>query len=120
MGTRYGSVDDYIQACPEHVRGRLEEMRRTIRKAVPDATEVIAYQIPTSRLRGRNLVHFAAFREHVGFYPTASGTEAFSEELAPHSTSKGTVRFPLDQPIPHDLVSRIVAFRVKEVLAGKR
>jgi len=120
MRRRFESIDDYIQASPEHVRAMLEEMRRQTHEAAPDATEVIAYQIPTFRLNGENLVHFAAFSNHIGFYPTSSGIAAFTGELSSYSTSRGTARFPLDRPIPYDLVRRIVAFRVREVSARER
>lgn len=88
-------------------------MRRTIRKAAPAAEEAISYQIPTFKLNG-NLVHFAAFKEHIGFYPTSSGIAAFKKELAPYKISKGTVQFPLDEPIPYDIVEKITVFRVNE------
>ena len=120
MRPQFESIDEYIAAFPEPVRAILEEMRRIIHEAAPDAVEAIAYQIPTFGLKGKNLVHFAAFRNHIGFYPTSSGIEAFQAELSPYKTSKGTVQFPLGEPIPHDLVRRIVAFRVDEVCAAKR
>jgi uncharacterized protein YdhG (YjbR/CyaY superfamily) len=120
MRPQYESMDGYIRSFPEHIRPILEEMRRTVQAAAPDATEAISYQIPTFKLNGRNLVHFAAFSNHIGFYPTSSGIRAFEGELASYSISKGTVRFPLGEPIPHDLVRRIVAFRVREVAARKR
>jgi uncharacterized protein YdhG (YjbR/CyaY superfamily) len=120
MRPQFESMDEYIAAAPEHVRPILEEMRQTIHEAAPEAVEAIAYQIPTFRLDGRNLVHFAAFRNHIGFYPTSSGIAAFEGELSPYGTSRGTVRFPLGEPIPYDLVRRIVAFRVSEVTARRR
>lgn len=120
MRTQFESIDEYMAAAPEHVRPIQEEMRRTIHEAAPEAAEAIAYQIPTFRLNGRDLVHFAAFKSHVGFYPTSSGIAAFEGELSPYATSKGTVRFPLGEPVPHDLVRRIVAFRASEVTAGRR
>ena len=120
MRTPFESIDEYIRSFPPHIRTLLEEMRRTIHEAAPDATEAISYQIPTFKLKGENLVHFAAFKHHIGFYPTSSGIEAFRGELAPYAISRGTVRFPLDAPIPYDLVRRIVGFRVKEVSSGKR
>jgi uncharacterized protein YdhG (YjbR/CyaY superfamily) len=118
--TQFDSIDEYIAAFPEPVRSSLDEMRRTIHEAAPDAKEAIAYQIPTFRLKGRNLVHFAAFKNHIGFYPTSSGVAAFEAELSPRVIGKGSVQFPLGEPIPHDLVRRIVAFRVNEVSTGKR
>jgi uncharacterized protein YdhG (YjbR/CyaY superfamily) len=114
------TVDEYIAAFPAPVQALLQELRCQIRVAAPEATETIAYQIPTLKLKGRNLVHFAAFTRHLGFYPTASGIDAFKDELSPYSTSRGTVRFPLDQPVPYDLVRRIVAYRVAAVTAGGR
>ena len=111
--TRFESIDDYIAQSPPEVKERLQEMRRVIHAAAPAATEAISYQMPTFKLNG-NLVHFAAFKNHIGFYPTPSGIEAFNERLTPYLGGKGTVKFPLDQPIPYDLVADIVAYRVQE------
>ncbi len=110
---KFRSIDEYISACPVGVRTTLEEIRRNIRLAAPGATEAISYQIPTFKLNG-DLVYFAAFKSHIGFYPTSSGIKAFREELSPYECSIGAVRFPLDRPIPFELVRRIVAFRVEE------
>jgi uncharacterized protein YdhG (YjbR/CyaY superfamily) len=110
------SIDEYIAGFPPHVQELLQEIRATIREAAPDAAETISYQIPTFTLKG-NLVHFAAYQRHIGFYPTSTGIEQFKNELAGYERSKGTVRFPLDKPIPFDLISRIVKFRVGENLA---
>lgn len=110
------TIDQYIAGFPEDVRSILQKIRATIREAAPDAQETISYQMPTFTLHG-NLVHFAAFSKHIGFYPTPSGVEAFKDELALYKQGKGSVQFPLDQPIPYDLISRIVAFRVQEHLA---
>jgi len=107
------TIDDYIAAFPPAVQAILQQLRSTIRSAAPEATEAMKYQIPTLVLNG-NLVHFAAFRSHVGFYPTPSGIEKFSEELSGYATARGSVQFPLDRPIPFDLVRRIVEFRVGE------
>ena len=109
------TIDEYISAFPEDVQSILQEMRQTIRKAAPEAVEAISYQIPTFKLNG-NLVHFAAFKNHIGFYPTSSGIEAFARELTPYKSSKGSVHFPLDEPIPFDLVRKIATFRVRENL----
>ena len=109
------SIDEYIAGFPEDVQEKLQAIRRTIRQAAPDAQEKISYQMPTFYLKG-NLVHFAAFKQHIGFYPTPTGTEAFREELAAYKVAKGTARFPLDKPIPFDLITEIVRFRVKENL----
>ncbi|MGE5740403.1 MAG: iron chaperone [Candidatus Aminicenantes bacterium RBG_16_66_30] len=109
------SVDDYIAGLPERTKGLMVELRRSIRAAAPGAEEKISYQMPAFYLEG-TLVYFAAFKNHIGFYPTSSGVAAFSRELAPYGVSKGTVRFPLDQPLPLRLITRIVKFRVAENL----
>jgi uncharacterized protein YdhG (YjbR/CyaY superfamily) len=109
------TVDDYIAGFPAEVQAILEQIRTIIQETVPDAEEVISYQMPTYRLHG-NLVHFAAFKNHIGFYPTPTGVEAFMDELAPYQHAKGSIRFPLDQAIPYALIRKIVAFRVKETL----
>ena len=111
----YKSVDDYIASFPEGVQKILEELRSVIHAAAPDATEKISYQMPAFTLNGP-LVYFAAFKSHIGFYPTASGIAAFEKELAVFDTSKGTVRFPTDQPLPFDLIRKIVKFRVEKNL----
>lgn len=120
MRTQFESIDGYIRSFPKPVQILLQQMRRTIHEAAPEATEAIRYGIPTFRLQGKNLVHFAAFANHIGFYPTSSGIEAFGRELSAYSTSKGTVRFPFGEPIPHDQVRRIVAFRVAEVSSKRK
>jgi uncharacterized protein YdhG (YjbR/CyaY superfamily) len=113
------TMDTYIAEFPENVRELLEELRRVIRESAPQAEETIRYGIPTFRLNG-NLVHFAAFKKHIGFYPTPSGISAFSEELSPYKHSQGAVQFPLDKPVPYDLVRKIVHYRVKENLERKK
>ncbi len=107
------SIDEYIAQFPEPVVGILHQIRQVIQKAAPEATEKISYQMPTFYLFG-NLVHFAAFKDHIGFFPAASGVEAFAEELSGYSTSKGTIRFALDKPMPYELIKRITEYRVKE------
>jgi uncharacterized protein YdhG (YjbR/CyaY superfamily) len=109
------TIDEYIAGFPQDVQEILQKIRATIRKAAPDAEERIAYQIPTFFLKG-NLVHFGAFKKHIGFYPAPTGIEEFKEELSVYGWAKGTVKFPLDKPIPYDLIRRIVKFRVKENL----
>ena len=111
-------IADYIAEFPPDVQAKLREMHRVIREATPEATEAIKYGIPTLVL-GENLVHFAAFKNHIGFYPTSSPIRAFAEELRDFKTSKGAVQFPLNKPIPFDLVRRIVAFRVREAKERK-
>ncbi len=110
------TIDEYIADFPPDVQEILEKIRQTIRKAAPDAEETISYQMPTFKLKG-NLVYFAAFKKHIGFYPIPTGVEKFKKELAVYEQGKGSVQFPLDQPIPYGLISRIVKFRVKENLA---
>jgi len=109
------SIDQYIRGFPEEIRALLEEVRITIRKAAPGATETIKYAMPTFVLNG-NLVHFAAFKNHIGFYPVPSGIDAFKKELSVYKGAKGSVQFPLDKPLPLDLITKIVNFRVQENL----
>ncbi len=106
-------IDDYIAGFPPNIQVRLQSVRDAIREAAPGATEIISYKVPTFHLNG-NLVHFAAFTNHIGFYPTSSGITAFAGELQPYKPTRGTVRFPHDQPLPLDLIRRITAFRVSE------
>jgi uncharacterized protein YdhG (YjbR/CyaY superfamily) len=108
-------IDEYIASFPKDIQDILKKIRATIRNAAPNAQEAIKYQIPTFVLEG-NLVHFAAFKDHIGFYPEPSGIEKFKAELSAYQQAKGSVQFPLDQPIPYDLISQIVAFRVQENL----
>ena len=110
------NIDEYIVGFPPNVREILQRIRMTIHEAAPKAQETISYQMPTFTLNG-NLVHFAAFQKHIGFYPAPTGIEAFREELSAYKQGKGSVQFPLDQPMPYDLVSRIAQFRVQENLA---
>ena len=107
------SIDEYIATFPKDIQKILEELRATIKAAAPDAEEKISYQMPTFFLNG-NLVHFAAFKKHIGFYPTPSGIEAFQKELSVYNGAKGSVQFPIDEPMPLKLISRIVKFRVAE------
>jgi uncharacterized protein YdhG (YjbR/CyaY superfamily) len=109
------SIDEYIADFPPEVQKLLEEVRMVIKAAAPDAMEKISYQMPTFYLKG-NLVHFAAHTNHIGFYPAPSGIEKFKNELSAYEYSKGAVRFPMDQPIPLDLIRNIVLFRVQENL----
>ncbi len=113
------NIDEYIAGFPPDVQKILHKIRQTIRKAAPDAAETIKYRMPTFTLNG-NLVHFAAFKKHIGFYPTPSGTATFKKEIAPYHAAKGSIQFPLDEPIPYGLISKIVKFRVKENLARAR
>lgn len=109
------NIDEYITCFPPEIQEKLEKIRATIRKAAPKAEEGISYMIPTFKLHG-NLVHFAAYNNHIGFYPGSGGILAFREELAGYETSKGTVQFPLDKRIPYGLITKIVKFRVAQNL----
>ena len=106
-------IDAYIAGFPPEIQEILQQIRAIVREEAPGARETISYQMPTFVLR-KTLVHFAAFKSHIGFYPTPSATGAFQEELAPYQGGKGSIRFPLDRPIPYDLIRRIVRFRVAE------
>jgi uncharacterized protein YdhG (YjbR/CyaY superfamily) len=112
------TIDEYIAGCPEHIRGRLNELRATIKKAAPGAEEKISYRMPAFNLNGI-LVYFAAQTRHIGFYPTSSGVNAFKKEITDYKSSKGAIQFPIDKPLPLELIARIVRFRVKEN-SGKR
>lgn len=113
MSGQTNIIDDYISEFEPEIQERLKEIRRVIQAAAPNATEAFSYQMPTFVFHG-NLVHFAAFKNHIGFYPAPSGIEAFKDEIAVYKWAKGSVQFPLDQPIPFDLIRRIVLFRVEE------
>jgi uncharacterized protein YdhG (YjbR/CyaY superfamily) len=109
------NIDEYIADFPKDIQKILQKIRMTIKKAAPEAQEAIKYLMPTFTLEG-NLVHFAAFKNHIGFYPAPMGIEEFKEELSAYTSGKGSVQFPLDQPIPYDLISKIVRFRVAKNL----
>jgi uncharacterized protein YdhG (YjbR/CyaY superfamily) len=111
------TIDEYIAGFPGDVQEILQKIRMTIHEAAPEAQEKISYQMPTFFLKG-NLVHFAAFKEHIGFYPVPTGIEKFKKELSVYKQGKGSVQFPLDQPMPYELITKIVKFRVKENLAA--
>ena len=107
------TIDEYIANFPKNIQTILQKIRKTIRNAAPEAQETINYQMPTFTLNG-NLVHFAAFEKHIGFYPTPSGITKFKKEIDHYKNAKGSVQFPLDQPIPYELIGRITEFRVQE------
>jgi len=107
------TIDEYIALFPKEIKARLEAMRATIRKAAPDAEEAISYAMPTFKLNG-NLVHFAGYKNHIGFYPAPQGIEAFKKELSKYPGAKGSVQFPHDEPLPLALINKIVKFRVKQ------
>jgi len=110
-----GNIDEYIASFSPEVQTILEKIRLTIREAAPEAEEKISYQMPTFALMG-NLVHFAAFKKHIGLYPPVKGDEKLKADISPYRGEKGNLKFPLDDPIPYTLISRIVKFRVKEQL----
>lgn len=107
------SIEEYILQFSPEIQEKLNSLRKVIRESAPDAVEKISYQMPTFVLYG-NLVHFAAFKNHIGFYPAPSGIDAFKNELSIYKGAKGSVQFPLDQPLPFELISKIVKFRVAE------
>ena len=114
------SVDDYILSFPEHVQEKLTELRKVVKQAAPDAQERMSYRMPAFYLNG-NLVYFAAYKTHIGFYPTSSGIARFKLELSKYKSSKGAVQFPLDEALPVGLIKRIVRYRVGEnIKKGKR
>lgn len=109
----YESIDDYISNFPIEVQEILNRLRKVIKESAPDAKEKISYQMPTFALHG-NLVHFAAYKKHIGFYPAPSGINAFKAELPEYKSSKGAIQFPIEKPLPYELISKIVKFRVVE------
>ena len=116
---KFKTIDEYINTFPKNVQIILEKMRQTMQQTAPEAIEAISYQMPTFKLNGKNLVHFAAWKNHIGLYPTPSGIEGFKKELSPYKMSKGSIQFPINEPIPYDLVRKIVKYRVKENLDRK-
>ncbi len=109
----YNSIDEYIGTFPKEVQEILKKLRAVIKEAAPDAEERISYRMPTFSQKG-NLVHFAAYKKHIGFYPTPSGIQAFKNELSAYEGAKGSVKFPIDEPLPYTLIGKIVRFRVTE------
>lgn len=115
MKKNFTSIDEYIAAFPKETQKILKEIRAAIKAAAPNAEEKISYQMPTFFLNG-NLIHFAAYKNHIGIYPTPSGTQAFKDEISRYQGAKGSIRLPIDEPMPLKLISRIVKFRVAENL----
>lgn len=109
-------IDQYISGFPEEVQDILSKVRLLIGEIAPEATESINYGIPTFKLKGKNLVHFAGYKKHIGFYPSPSGIEHFMDKLKDYKTSKGAVQFPLDKKIPYDLIKEITTYRVEQLL----
>ena len=114
-GIKFGTVDEYISTFPAGTKKILKEMRKTIKQAAPDADELISYNMPAFKQEGM-LVYYAGYKGHIGFYPVSSAITAFKKDLSDYELSKGTIRFPLDKPMPFDLIGRIVKFRVQENL----
>ncbi|PJZ53167.1 iron chaperone [Leptospira adleri] len=112
-GVKFQTIDEYIACFPKEIQKMLSEMRNLIKKSAPMAKEKISYNMPAFAYNG-NLVYFAAFKKHIGFYPTSSATKVFENELAPYKFSKGAIQFPLDKNLPKTLISKIVKFRVEE------
>ena len=110
---KFNSIDEYIGLFPSEVQDILTTLRKLIKESAPEATEKISYQMPTFAMHG-NLVHFAAYKKHIGFYPAASGVAAFTDKLVEYKTSKGAIQFPIDKPLPYELIREIVQFRVDE------
>ncbi len=115
---KFETIDEYIKTFPKDVQIILEKVRQTIRETAPEAVEAISYGIPTFKTNGRSLVYFAAWKNHIGFYPIPTAAKAFNKELSVYKQGKGSVQFPLDDPIPYDLIKKIVTFRVTENASG--
>jgi uncharacterized protein YdhG (YjbR/CyaY superfamily) len=120
MRDQSATMDEYIASFPPEIQEKLQGIRAVIRRTVPDAEEAIRYGIPTFRLDGSNLVHFAAFKDHLSYFPTSSGVAKFRKELSSYTLSKGTIQFPPGKPVPYDLVERITRFRAEESRKKKR
>lgn len=112
--TQAKTIDRYIKSFPKDIQLSLKQIREIIQKTAPDAVESISYGMPAFKINGKPLVYFAAYEKHIGFYPTPSGTAKFKKELSPYKTGKGSARFPIDEPLPLELIQKIVAFRVQE------
>lgn len=115
----YKTIDEYIKSFPKSEQENLKQMRALVLKLVPHGEEAIRYGMPTLRLNNKNLLHYASFKNHFGFYPAPSGIKAFQEELSKYKTSKGAIQFPIDKPLPKSLITKIVKFRINEVLIKK-
>ena len=117
---KFETIDEYIESFPENVQSVLEKLRATVQQAAPKAVESISYDMPTFKLNGERLVYFSAWKNHIGLYSIPEGNEAFRKELSPYAGEKGSLRFPLDKPIPYDLVKKIVMLRMKEIRQKKK
>ena len=119
MAKEFDTIDEYIATLPPHARSVAESIRQTIRLTAPDCVETISYQMPAFKWNGKNLIHFGAWKTHIGLYPIPKGTPSFAKQVAPYVAGKGTVRLPLRDPIPHDIVRAMVTFRMKEIAARR-
>ncbi len=117
---KVATLDEYIKLFPRAVSLKLEKIRLIVKKIAPKSTEGISYGMPTFKLNNKNLVHFAAYEGHIGFYPTPSGVNEFKNELVKYKTSKGAIQFPLDEALPFGIIQKLVKFRVKEVLTNSK
>jgi uncharacterized protein YdhG (YjbR/CyaY superfamily) len=116
---KFETIGEYIESFPENVQDILSKLRDAIRKAAPDAVESISYDMPTYKLDGKRLVYFSAWKNHIGFYSIPKGNASFRKEISPYEGEKGSLSFPLKKPIPYDLVTKIVTFRIKEIRKTK-
>jgi len=113
--TNFQSIDEYIAACPVETQERLRQIRETVKRMAPDAKEKISYQIACFELNGKNLVHFGGWKKHVSLYPVPAGSEAFERQSAPYMDGKGTLKFPLDEPLPMKLVDQVIKLHIKRI-----
>ncbi len=120
MNIRFNNVDEYIESFPEETQEILKQVRNTIRRAAPDAEETLSYGMPAYKMYGKPLVYFAGYKKHIGFYATPAGHSEFASELSKYKQGRGSVQFPIDKPLPLDLITRITKFRVQENLAGSK
>ena len=120
MKKGFNSIDEYIAACPEQAQSYVQKIRETIKAVAPNAKEKISYQIACFELNGKNLVHFAGWKSHVSMYPTPAGSEAFEKSIAKYAGGKGTVKFPLDEPLPLKLIRQIVKYRIADNLQNEK
>lgn len=120
MGAKPENIEEYIKSFPEEIQKKLQEMKAIIKENAPEAEETISYAIPTFKLNGKALVHFAGFKNHIGFYALPTGHEAFKKEFSVYKTGKGSVQFPLDKELPAELITRVVRFRIQELAENQK
>lgn len=115
MMQKFNTVDEYIDSLPDKTKEELTKLRNKIKELAPDAVESMSYGMPGYKFNGKPLVYFAGWKDHIGFYPTPNGMEQFDKELTPYKTGKGTAQFPLDKPLPFDLISNIIKSRIGQI-----